>query len=72
MSGMLAADLAACVISGKDEEAALQSYVQWIGTLYKHHMESLGDLYRRRDREQAGKQYIQKTGEKAISEQPLS
>jgi flavin-dependent dehydrogenase len=72
MSGMLAADLAACVISGKDEEAALQSYVQWTGTLYKHHMESLADLYRRRDREQAGKHYIQKTGEKATSEQPLS
>jgi flavin-dependent dehydrogenase len=71
MSGMFAAHLAACVIAGKDEETALQTYVQWIGALYKHHMEILGDLYRRMDHEQVGKQYIQKTGEKATSEQPL-
>jgi flavin-dependent dehydrogenase len=70
MSGMLAADLAACVISGKDEGPALQAYMQWIGALYKHHIESLDDLYRRMDYEHAGKQYIQKTGEKAADDRP--
>jgi flavin-dependent dehydrogenase len=57
MSGMFAADLAALAISGKDEEGPLQTYVQWIGALYKHHMESLGALYREMDYKQAGKQY---------------
>jgi flavin-dependent dehydrogenase len=75
MSGMLAADVAARILSGEDEKAILQVYVKWIVALYRHHVNSLGDLYRRmdveRDREQAGEQYIQRAGEKAADEQPL-
>jgi flavin-dependent dehydrogenase len=61
MSGMLAADLAAQTLSGKDEKAAIQVYVKWIAALYRHHVDSLEGIYRRidgeRDREQVGQQY---------------
>jgi flavin-dependent dehydrogenase len=70
MSGMLAADLVVRAISGYEEEAACQAYANWIAALYKHHVDGLGGLYRRMDREQAGKQYIQKTGEKAADDRP--
>jgi flavin-dependent dehydrogenase len=49
MSGMLAADLVAQVLSGKEEEAASQAYVDWIKALYKHHIDGLRDLYWRMD-----------------------
>jgi flavin-dependent dehydrogenase len=75
MSGMLAADLAARILSGEDEKAILQVYVRWIAALYRHHVDNLGDLYRQIDVNRIvnrPEQYIQRAGEKAADEQLLS
>jgi flavin-dependent dehydrogenase len=45
MSGMLAADLAAHVLSGSNERSLQQAYVHWIEALYNHQKKAFHDLY---------------------------
>ena len=47
MSGMLAADLAARVFFGGDEDIASRAYAAWTESLFNHHKAGLGGLYSR-------------------------
>ena len=45
MSGMLAADLAARVLSGCNERSSEEAYIHWIEALYNHQKNAFHDLY---------------------------